>query len=569
VSEYSLVVRNGTVVDGLGTPSYRADIGVDDGRIVTIGRIRDRGRSEIDAEGHVVTPGFIDGHTHMDAQLFWDPLGTSACWHGVTTAVVGNCGFTLAPVQRGQHDLVLSNLERAEDIPREALEAGLHWGFEHFGEYLDVVDAVPKAINYAAQIGHSALRTWAMGERAFDGAASEDDLTVMVKELEESLRAGAFGFTTSRSSNHIASDGRPVASRLAEWSEVEALVDAMGGTGGGIFELSNEAVASSPDPASRAEYAERLLRLAVATQVPITFGITSFGDPVRWREQLALLERSAGAGGRIVGQTRCRESAVLYSFKTWLPFDSSPLWREVRSLALPEQARLLRDEQTRRRLVDEATHGAFALGPMKPQPVDWQALRVLDQAIGPNPSVAEIAAMRGVSPADALIDLSLESDFDQFFVRITGNAHLDEVETILRHPRTVMTFSDSGAHVSQMINSCLQTHLIAFWVRDRQTLTLEEAVRMITLVPATLWGIPDRGAIREGAVADLNVFDPATIGPDLPRAVRDLPGGATRLTQTASGFLATVVAGQTILTAGEPTGALPGSLLRRARSIHR
>ena len=564
MSEHSLVIRDGTIVDGTGMPSYRGDLAVDAGRITAVGRVRGRGQREIEAEGHVVTPGFIDGHTHMDGQIFWDPLGTSACWHGVTTAVMGNCGFTLAPVRANQRELVLRNLERAEDIPAEALAEGVTWGFEHFSEYLDALDALPKGINYAAYIGHSALRTWTMGQRAFEEEASADDLAGMDAELRSALEAGAVGFSTSRSNNHMTSDGRPVASRQAAWSEVVALVNAVSDAGGGVFELANESVLSSPDPAARSEYTDRLGQLAVDSGVPITFGITSFGDPSRWQEQLALLDRTASRGGRLVGQTRCRESSVLYSFKTWLPFDHLSGWRDLRSRPLAEQARRLGDGAVRARLVEEAERGRYSLGSGPARPMDWERMCLLDQAVRPNPSLAVLAAAAGVAPAELMIELALERDLDQFFLQVSGNADPVEVETILRHPRTVMTFSDSGAHVSQMINSSLQTHLLAYWVRETGALSIEEAVRMLTLVPARIWSLTDRGTLVEGAVADINVLDPATVGPDLPVVASDLPGGARRLTQTASGFLATVVGGELLMEAGRHTGALPGKLIRRA-----
>src|SRR4051795_553794 len=238
--QYDLVIRNGDVVDGSGLPRYRADVGVRRGRIVTIGRIRDRGTDEIDAEGHVVTPGFIDGHTHMDAQVLWDPLGTCSCYHGVTSVIMGNCGFTLAPARASERHLVVRNLERAEDISADAMAQGIEWTWETFPEYLDTLDRVPKGINYAAHIGHSALRTWAMGERAFEQEATPDDLAVMARELRDALRAGAIGFTTSRTPNHETADDRPVASRLASWSEVEALVGVMGDVGTGMFEIAQE-----------------------------------------------------------------------------------------------------------------------------------------------------------------------------------------------------------------------------------------------------------------------------------------------------------------------------------------
>src|SRR5579862_582370 len=268
---YDTVIRNGTVVDGSGLGAYRADVGIVDGRIAFVGRIRERGTRDIDAEGHVVTPGFIDGHTHMDAQVFWDPSGSSSCWHGVTTAVMGNCGFTLAPVNDDERALVVRNLERAEDINPAALAAGIDWSFRTFPEYLDAVDRVPKGINYGAQVGHSALRTWAMGERAFEEEAKDDDLALMRRQLAESVRAGAIGFSTSRSIHHETSDDRPVASRLASWDEVVALVEVMGEQSAGILEVVDNGMLSS-DPGERGGTLTRLRDLSVRTGVAVTFG---------------------------------------------------------------------------------------------------------------------------------------------------------------------------------------------------------------------------------------------------------------------------------------------------------
>ena len=562
MAEYSLVVRNGTVVDGTGFPSYRADVGVRDDRIVAIGRIREKGAEEIDAEGHLVTPGFVDGHTHMDAQVFWDPLGTCSCWHGVTTAVMGNCGFTLAPARRGEEALVIRNLEKAEDIPAEALAEGVTFTWERFRDYLDAVDATPKGINYAGYVGHSALRTWAMGERAFEEAASPDDVAAMADELRDALQAGAVGFTTSRTHNHWTSDGRPVASRVAEWSELVALVTAMGEAGDGIFELSNESAMASPDPATRAEYAKRLHDLAVSTGVPTTFGVTSFGDPNRWKELLDVIDAVADHGGRMFGQATGKESGVLFSFKTWLPFDKMPVWSDIRRLPLDEQAAALRRPDVREQLVAAAREGTYQLGNETPRPPDFDRLYVMERTVGDNPTLAAVAKERDVHPAEVVIDLGLESNFEQFFTQVTGNANPVEVQTILEHPRTVMTFSDAGAHVSQIINP-LQTHLLAYWVREREVFSWEEGVRMITFAPATAWNLLDRGLVREGYFADLNVIDPATLAPELPTVTTDLPGGATRLFQKSAGILATVVAGEVVFRDRTHTGALPGRLIRR------
>jgi N-acyl-D-amino-acid deacylase len=560
---YDLVIRNGSVVDGSGLGSYRADVGIVGDRIAFVGRIRERGRREIDAEGHVVTPGFVDGHTHMDAQVFWDATGSSSCWHGVTTAVMGNCGFTLAPVRASERALVVRNLERAEDIDPVALAEGIDWSFETFPEYLDAVDRLAKGINFAANIGHSALRTWAMGERAFECEADDDDLVRMAQQLEASIRAGAIGFSTSRSEHHETSDNRPVASRLASWDEVVRLVTVMGDLGAGIFEGADGGM-SSPDPEARNLALTRMIDLAVASQVPMTFGLVATRAA---GYLLDFLDDAAAAGGRVIAQTHCRGISVVLSFKTRVPFDLLPAWREFRSRPEAEQLRELRDPDRRRTLVDAAKDAEYeqyrGVG-AQARPPDFEGIRVYRHGLPPNPSVADVARERGVHPVEAMVDLAVETDFEQLFIQPSLYAQ-DEAVLLraLRHPRAVMTFSDSGAHLSQIADSSIHTHLLGYWVRDREEFTLEEAVRMITLEPALAWGFSDRGLLREGMAADLNVFDADRVGPAVPKLVDDLPGGGRRLLQQSVGFRATVVNGVVTIVEGESTGAAPGRLLRR------
>ena len=562
---YDLVIKNGTVIDGTGLPRYRADVAVRHGRIAAIGRIREAAREVVDAEGRVVTPGFIDGHTHMDAQVFWDPYGTCSCWHGVTTVVMGNCGFTLAPCGKRERHLVVRNLERAEDIAAEAMDAGIDWTWTTFPEFLDRVDALPKGINYAGYVGHSALRTFAMGERAFEKESSEDELSVMERELGDAMRAGAIGFTTSRSPSHETPDRRPVASRLASWDEVRRLVGVLGEMNAGVFELAGERAGG--DPERLREYHVRLRDLAVESGRPITWGLFSRREePVLWRTYLALLEETAARGGRMFAQVHSRALTVVLSFKTNLPFDRLPVWRELRALPLDQQQARLRDPELRRRLVEAAKErderrpiGAEArLG-------SYEWIFVMDSPEGPHRSVAEIARERGIDPVEAIIDLALEKDLDRFFLQPIANENQDHALELITHPRTVVTFSDSGAHVSQIMDASLQTHLLSYWVRARRALALEQAVRMLSFAPATYWGFADRGLIREGMAADLLVFDPDTIAPEMPEVVRDLPAGARRLTQRARGIAATVVNGEVVLRDGKPTGALPGQLLRGGR----
>src|SRR5882762_10202273 len=561
---YDLVIKNGWVVDGSGLPRYRGDVGVIAGRIAAIGRIRESAREVIDAEGRVVAPGFVDGHTHMDAQIFWDPLGTSSCWHGITSVVMGNCGFTLAPCAKADRHLVIRNLERAEDIAGEAMEAGIDWRWTTFPEFLDTLDSLPKGINYSGYIGHSALRTYVMGERAFEKPATEDDLRAMERELRDALRAGAMGFTTSRSPSHETPDHRPVASRVADWAEVRRLVNTMGELNAGIFEIAGENVDREADHPGLPDYHRRLKALAVESGRPITFGVFGRrGVPNVWRKYMALLDETAAEGGRMFAQAHSRSLSALLSFKTQMPFDRLPLWKELRKLPLAEKIAKLRDPEFKKKLVEATDEkpDQKALGTeARPQPYEW--LFVFDTVEGPHRSVAEVAAERGVHPAQAMIDLALEKDLDLFFLMPVANEDQDNALEIMKHPRACVTFSDSGAHVTQLMDSSLQTHLLAHWVRKKHAFTLPQAVRMLTLVPATLWGFADRGLVREGMAADFVVFDPETIGAEMPELVADLPAGAKRLVQRCRGVAATVVNGETILRDGKPTGAHPGQLLR-------
>lgn len=559
---YDVIIRNGTVVDGSGLGSFRADVGIVGDRIAFVGRIKERGAREIDADGLVVTPGFVDGHTHMDAQVFWDASGANSCWHGVTSAVMGNCGFTLAPVKTEERALVVRNLERAEDIDPQALALGIDWSFETFPQYLDAVDRLPKGINFACNVGHSALRTWAMGERAFTEQADDDELARMKQQLGDSIRAGAIGFSTSRSEHHETSDNRPVASRLAAWDEVVQLVNVMGDLGAGIFEGADGGM-SATDPEARERSLGRMMDLAAQSQVPMTFGLVATRDA---GHLLDFLDDAAKVGGRVIAQTHCRGISVLLSLQTKLPFDLIPAWAELRAKPVEEQLAILRDPDRRRPFVDAAIghdySGWSGVG-AQARPPDFEGIRVFEHGLPPNPSVADVARARGVHPAEAMIELCTEGDGGRLFIQPSRYPQDEEVLLrALRHPRAVMTFSDSGAHLSQIADSSIHTYLLGHWVRDRQEFTLEEAVRMITLAPALAWGFTDRGLLREGMKADINIFDPDTVGPAVPRVVHDLPGGGKRLEQRSLGFRATLVGGEVTVDDGTPTGATPGQLIR-------
>ncbi|HEY7654916.1 MAG TPA: amidohydrolase family protein [Methylomirabilota bacterium] len=563
-----LLIRSGTIVDGSGAARYQGDVGVAQGRIAEIGRIRAGAERVIDADGLIVAPGFVDGHTHMDAQVAWDPIGSCSCWHGVTTVIMGNCGFALAPCRPEAREWFARCLTAVEDIPTEAMLAGIDWTWETFPEYLATVDRLPKAINYGAYIGHSALRMYVMGKRALSERATEEDLARMAAAVKEAIRAGAMGFSSSRAMTHVTPDNTPVASRIADWSEVDRLVGAMAELGAGIFQVGPDI---SGGRAQRA-FLARLKQVAVESGRPVMFGTIASrqGDaPNPWTYQLQYLDECAAAGARVWGQTTTRSINAIFSLKSYLPFDVLPAWRELRRLPFPEQKRRLADPATRRQLVAEEARmkprdnvfqggGAATTDPRRP---DYDNLYAMKDVDWNDPTVAELAAARGQHPVEVMIDLALAND-NQVFVQPLVNERPEQVLGMLKHPRTLATFSDSGAHVCQEMGSSLQTHMLHYWVRAKQAFTLEAAVRKLSFDNAAAWDLTDRGLLKAGYRADLVLFDEARVRPAMPTVETDLPGGARRLVQKAEGIAATIVNGEVTLENGKPTGRLPGVLLR-------
>ncbi|HEX2891122.1 N-acyl-D-amino-acid deacylase family protein [Vineibacter terrae] len=565
-----LLIRGGTVVDGSGGPRFRADIGISGGRIAAIGRIKAPARRALDADGLIVAPGFIDGHTHMDAQVAWDPLGSCSCWHGVTSVVMGNCGFALAPCRPQEREWFARCLTAVEDIPTEAIMAGVDWRWESFPQYLDTVDALPKAINYGAYVGHSAVRMYVMGRRAMTEPATDDDIARMRALVREALQAGAMGFSTSRSPTHTAPGDVPVASRVADWSEVERIASVLAEADAGIFQIAPDTTSGARQRA----FLERLRGLALALGRPVMFGTiaTRQGEaPNPWQYQTQWLDDVAAAGGRVWGQTTTRSINAIFSPKSYLPFDVLPAWQAVRALPIAEQVRCFADPQARRALVEAEAQmkprdnvfqggGAATTDPRKP---DYDNLFALQGVDWDEPSVGELARRRNAHPLEAMLDL-MAANADQVFVQPLVNERPDEVLGLLKHPRTLATFSDSGAHVAQEMGSSLQTHMLNYWVRQRGAFTLEEAVRKMTFDIASAWDLRDRGLLRPGMAADIVVFDEKSVRPLLPVVERDLPGGARRLVQKAQGIAAVVVGGAVTQEHGADTGARPGRLLRRA-----
>ena len=562
------VIRGGTVVDGSGKPRFSADIGIKDGRIAEIGKVTTQAARTIDADGLIVSPGFIDGHTHMDAQVAWDPIGSCSCWHGVTSVVMGNCGFALAPCKPEEREWYARCLSAVEDIPTEAMAAGIDWTWETFPEYLATVERLPKAINYGMYIGHSALRMYVMGKRALSEKATDEDMTRMARAVQEALKVGALGFSSSRASTHLTPDDTPVASRLAEWEEIDRIIGAMAELDAGIFQVG-------PDIASGARhraFLERLRQVALATKRPIMFGVlaTKQGDdPTSWAYQTRYIDDTVAAGGRMFGQGTTRSINAIFSLKSYLPFDVLPAWKPIRALPIDEQKKRLRDPEVRRALVaaeaamkprDKVFQGggAATTDPRKPDYANLFALKGVDWD---DPSVEQLSRTRGQHPVEVMIDLSLADD-NQVYVQPLVNESPDDVLGILRHQRTLATFSDSGAHVCQEMGSSLQTHFLSYWVRKRQAFALEQAIRKLTHDNAVAWEMNGRGLLREGYQADIVLFEEDRIRPQLPTVEKDLPGGARRLVQKADGIRATLVNGAVAFENGEATGARSGIVLK-------
>jgi N-acyl-D-aspartate/D-glutamate deacylase len=481
---------------------------------------------------------------------------------------MGNCGFALAPCRPQDREWYARCLTAVEDIPTEAMLAGIDWTWESFPEYLAKVESLPKGLNYGMYIGHSALRMYAMGERALTEKASEDDLRLMEHAVAEALRAGALGFSTSRATTHVTPDGTPVASRIADWREIERLVAAMGELNAGIFQVGPDI---SGGAAQRA-CLEELRRIAIGTGRPVMFGMLSTKqgvEPNPWDYQLRWMDETVAAGGRAWGQATTRSINAVFSLKSYLPFDVLPAWKEIRALPLAEQKARLRDPEVRRRLIEDEARmkpkgaelqggGAATTDPRKP---DYDNLFPMFDVDWEDPSVAELARRRNQHPVEVILDLALEDD-NRMFVQPLVNEAPADVLGLLQHPRTLATFSDSGAHVCQEMGFLLQTHLLNYWVRKRQAFTLEEAVRMLSFDNASAWELPDRGLVRTGYAADLVLFEEDRVRPCLPTVETDLPAGARRLVIKAEGIAATIVNGTVAVENGESTGLSAGQVLK-------
>ncbi len=556
-----LVIRHGDVVDGTGDEPRRADVAITGDRIVAVtDRYDGTGHREIDAEGRVVTPGFVDIHTHLDAQLAWDPLPTSSCWHGVTSAVLGNCGVTFAPVADGGAEFLAEMMESVEDIPRRAILEGMPWDWRTYGEYLAWIDRIPKGINVGGMVGHCAVRLAAMGERGMDETpSSEPDIAAMCELVDEALTAGALGFSTSRTLLHVVPDGRQVPGTFADETELLAFGDVLGRHGKGIFEAAARLGERDRDLSkTRAEMAW-MGELSRRSGRPVSFGLVqSNRRPELYRQVIELARAENDKGAVVRPQTTARGIGVLYNLANRTPWDGNPSWRELRALDLAGRLAAIADPDHRARLVAEGDQ-KMSMGP--------DEVFVLPEGDArydclPEDSLAAVATARGVSPAEAFIDLAIETGGAVNLNYPILNQSFEAVQEMLDDPVVTLGLADAGAHVGQIMDSSQPTYFLTHWVRDRRRWTLAEAVRRLTSDTADLFGIAERGRLVAGNRADVNVIDLENLRLPQPEFVNDLPNGAGRYIQQASGYDYTIVNGSVFMDHGEHTGSLAGATLR-------
>lgn len=568
---HDLVIRNGDVVDGTGSGPVRADVAIDADRITAVGTVSESGAREIDASGRLVTPGFVDIHTHLDAQLFWDPVGSSSCWHGVTTVVLGNCGVTFAPVRPQGERYLAEMMDAVEDIPADTIMAGLDWGWETYGDYLRALGGRPLGMNVGGMIGHSALRYYVMGPRSIDDSpATPDDLTQMAALLGEAIDGGALGFSTSRSFMHTVPDGRPLPGTFALPEELAALADVLAEKGRGVIEVVPR-IGERDGPKRENSVAEMAWMEAVsrASGRPLTFAITqSDRRPGLWSWVMDEVAAAGERGADLRPQTSARGTAILYGIRGRTPYDASPAWAEFMAVSGDERVKALADESLRRRLVEEAERPVAASGPLAPK--DPAKLYLLPPGVArydvrPANSLAAEARRRGKTPAGAFLDYALETDGFGLLYYPVLNQDLEAVATMLENPNVVLGLADAGAHVAMTMDAGQSSYVLSHWVRDEGRLDLGMAIHKLTLEGAQLFGIADRGVLTPGAYADVNVIDLQNLHLRTPELVDDLPLGASRYTQRAQGYDYTLVNGAILVDHDELTGERPGQLVTESR----
>jgi N-acyl-D-aspartate/D-glutamate deacylase len=572
---YDLVVRNGHLVDGSGGPAFEADVAVKDGQIAAVGKFSGSGRDEIDAKGKLVTPGFVDIHTHYDGQVTWGERMQPSSLHGVTTAVMGNCGVGFAPCRPEDHDRLIRLMEGVEDIPFAVLAEGLPWSWQDFPDYLDMLQARRFDIDVGSQLPHAALRVFVMGDRGANREpATSEDIASMASIAQRAVEAGALGFSTSRTLNHRTSDGQPTPTLTAGEDELSGialgLARAANGAGRGVLQF----VSDFKDP--DAEFA-MLRRIVERSRRPLSFSLTQHSTaPTGWARMLERLSDATAAGLPMKAQVCGRPVGILFGLELTLnPFSQHPSYREIARLPLAERVRQLRDSAFRARLFSETSDAQRGFAATQPR--NWPALFLMgaqpDYEQPLDRSIAALAAARNVAPEEIALDHMLSNDgrgmlYLPFLNYADGS--LDPSYTMLNDPNTIPGLSDGGAHVGMICDASFPTSNLTHWTRDRQRgpkLALEQVVRMQTRSTAQAVGLLDRGLIAAGYRADLNIIDYERLTLLSPEVVHDLPAGGRRLMQRARGYVATVVGGEVTYRDGQATGALPGRIVRGAQQL--
>lgn len=555
---YDLVLKGGRIYDGSGLPAFTADVAISNGRIEAIGRVDGPAHRTLDVDGLAVAPGFIDLHTHLDAQLFWDPLGSSLNEHGVTTVITGNCGLTLAPCRMEDRDAIVGNFVRVEGMPKRVLQGAIPWRWTTHDEYMRALDDAGLGLNVGTLIGHCAVRQYIMGDAAVERAATEDEIAAMEEVVRQSMEAGAFGFTTNLNERHFREDGRPLPSRLADRVEIDRLDRVVGECQRGVIEFTHGGFGAK-------KQMDWYVAAARANRRPVIWQsiLHHWSHPDAWREELAATADAFNQGAAAYALTNARPFSNRWTLKNAYSFDHLPTFKDLMFLPHEDRVRAFRDPETRRKLtwemVEDGTPGPFSRR--------WDIVYIRQTALPKNErwvghSVAELAEAEGKPIMDAFLDLALEEDLDTLFEHSEVQGDHDAVCEILRSPYVLIGQSDAGAHLAYDAGFGYCTQLLGYWVRERGAMSLEEAIRKLTFMIASVFGIRDRGLLRPGLAADVVVFDPTTVAAEERLLVHDLPEGEPRYVQHARGIHCTIVNGSVLMEGANHTGVLPGKVLR-------
>jgi N-acyl-D-aspartate/D-glutamate deacylase len=571
---HDIVIRGGTIVDGSGKPAFTGDVTIEGGRVAAVGGKQGPARREIDADGLLVTPGWVDVHTHYDGQAMWDPLLAPSCWHGVTTVMFGNCGVGFAPVRAHHRGALMDLMEGVEEIPNAVLADGLTWEWESFSDFLDALERRPRAIDVAAQIAHLPLRVYVMGDRAIrlEPATAEDNAE-MRRLTIEALRAGAFGFTTSRTDSHKTPQGDMVPSRNADAEELLTIGSALGAVGAGAFGMNSD----FDDEDYELGW---LTKLARETGRPVWFLLTDrYEDPARWRRLIKAVHAARAEGLSLTAQIAGRPIGVMMGVGTALnPFTVRPSYREIERLSLAEQRARLRDPEVRRKILAEKPADAeVAKLAQFRQPITtrWDKFFVMgdppDYEPAPEQSITAIAAREGRTPDEVAYDYITEAEGQYLYFPVVNYVVGDHepIREMLTDSGTLLGLSDGGAHCTSIVDAGLPSFMLTHWVRDRQRgprLPLELLVKRQCSETADFFGLADRGRLAPGLRADVNLIDFAKLRLHKPELVHDMPAGGRRFVQRVDGYAMTLVAGTPIFERGAATGALPGRLVRAGRN---